>query len=294
MSAAPAATGFDAFIDRAWTDHADDSSGVAARLEGSLDLVDDAARVAPYARLVVHVFGEHLGEWERGKRVLARLRDRAQGYDAARVAARGIATLGYAGGDAAALEGLGVDDRIAALATAASAFAGRNDMDRALDTSAQALTAAAPGVADGSPALRALAAGGNNLAAALEERVDRTARQTRGMVDAARAGLAYWTRAGGWIEEERAEYRLSCSLLCAGEAHEAAERARRCLAVCDRHDAPAVERFYGTLALARADRALGDRASFDRLRDRARALHATMPDDERDACAADLAALDRR
>jgi len=285
-------TDFDAFVDDAWNDHADDPAGVAARLEASLDVVDDPARVAPYARLVTHVFGEHLGEWERGTRVLRRLRERADGDDAARAVGRSIAALGYGAGDASALEGLVLDDRIAALALAASAFAGRGDPDRALDTYAEALGAAAPGLADGSPALRALAAAGNNLAAALEERADRTPRQARGMVDAARAALAYWKRAGGWIEEERAAYRLSCSLLCAGEAGEAAERARQCLAICDRHGAPALERFYGTLALARADRALGDRASFDRLRDRAHALRASMPDDERDACARDLAALD--
>jgi len=283
--------GFDAFIDSAWTDHADDPSGVASRLEGSLDLVDDAARVAPYVRLVVHVFGEHLGECERGARLLARLRDRAHGGDAMRVVARGIATLRYQDGDPAAFDGLPVDDRIAAMAIAASAFAARDQVDRALDSYAGALDAAGPGLADGSPAVRALAAGGNNLAVALEELADRTARQTRGMVDASRAALAYWKRAGGWIEEERAEYRLSCSLLRAGEPREAAERARRCLAICERHDAPAFERFHGTLALARADRALGDRASLERLRDRARALHASMPDDEREACARDLEAL---
>jgi hypothetical protein len=284
-------SGFDAFLDRAWTDHADDPAGVAARLEASLDRVDETARVAPYARLAMHVFGEHLGEWERGIRVLRRLRERADGDDAARAVDRSVAALAYGSGDASALEGLVLDDRIAALALAASAFAGLGDPDRALDAYARALDAAAPGLADGSPALRALAAAGNNLAAALEERADRTQRQTRGMVDAARAALVYWKRAGGWLEEERAEYRLSCSLLCAGEAAEAAERARRCLAICDRHDAPAFERFYGTLALARADRARGDRASFDRLRDRARALRDAMPDDEREACERDLAAL---
>jgi hypothetical protein len=285
---------FAAFVESAWNDHADDPAGVAARLEDSLGLVDDATRVVPFARLATHVFGEHLGEWKRGTRLLARLRERAGSDDAAaRAVDRGTATLGYAGGDESALEGLAVDDRIAALATASSAFATRGEIDRALDAYSLALAAAAPGLADGSPALRALAVGGNNLAVALEELEGRTASQTQGMVDAARAALAYCTRSGGWMQEERAEYRLSCSLLRAGEASEAQERARRCLAICDRHDAPAFERFYGTLALAHADRALGDRASFERLRDLARALRATMPDDERDACAADLAALER-
>jgi hypothetical protein len=285
---------FAAFVESAWTDHADDPAGVAARLERSLDMVEDAARVAPYARLVTHVFGEHLGEWDRGTRVLERLRERAHGDDATRAVVRSIATLGYGGGDATVLTTLNVDDRIAALATAASAFAGRGEPDRALDAYAEALRAAVPGLADGSPALRALAAGGNNLAAALEERTDRTERQTRGMVDAARAALAYWKRAGGWVEEERAEYRLSCSLLSAGEAREAIDAARRCIAVCDANDAPAFERFYGAAALARAQHDAGDRAAFERSRDAARAHYDRLPDDERSACEAELRALDAR
>ena len=250
---------YDAFIEQAWTDHGDDPAGVAARLEASIAIVDAPVRVASYARLVTHVCGEHLGEWRRGIEALESLRERARGDDAAtRAVARGIATLGHASGDATACSGLGRDDRVAALAMAASAFAGRGEHGRALDAYAEALRDA-PGLADDSPGVRALAAGGNNLAAALEEKADRTERETRGMVEAAYAALANWKRAGGWLEEERAEYRLAMSLLAAGDAFESSEHARRCLDVCARHDAPPFERFFGTVALARAERALGDR-----------------------------------
>ena len=285
---------FDAFVAQAWQDHADDAEGVAGRLEASIGLVDAPARVAPYARLATHVFGEHLGQWRRGIDALERLRERARGDDAStRAVARGIAALRYAAGDAAALTDLGRDDRIAALALAASAFAGLSEHGRALDAYAEALRDA-DGLADDSPGVRALAAGGNNLAYALEIKPDRSERETRGMVDVAHAALAHWKRAGGWLEEERAEYRVAMSLLAAGDAYEASEHARRCLDICSRHDAPAFERFFGTVALALADRALGDAASFDLLRERARALHAGLPDDERAMADADLASLDAR
>ena len=286
---------YDAFVEQAWTDHADDPAGVAARLEQAAGLVDAPGRVGPYARLATHVLGEHLGEWRRGAGLLDRLRDTARGDDdATRAIARGIATLAYAAGDAGPLGTLDADDRMAALATASSALAARHEHGRALDAYGEALRVASAGVRDGSPALRALAVGGNNLAAALEEKADRTERETRGMVEAAYAALANWKRAGGWLEEERAEYRLAMSLLAAGDAFESAGHARRCLDVCARHDAPPFERFFGTVALARAERALGDAASFQRLRDGARALHAALPDDERTFADADLASLGDR
>jgi hypothetical protein len=283
----------DAFLERAWADHADDAAGVAARLDDAIAAIDGPAQVAAYARLVTHVFGEHLGAWDRGVDVLARLRGRAGGDDAAaRAVARGEAALAFGRGDATALRGLRRDDRVAALATVASALAARGDEARALDAFDDAL-AAADGLPDDSPAVRAIAVAGNNLAAALEGKPGRTARESRGMVDAAHAALAHWKRAGGWLEDERAEHRLAMSLLAAGDAFEAAEHARRCLDVCARHDAPAVERLLGTVALALAERALGDAATFQRLRDAARALAATLPDDERAMTADDLAALDR-
>ena len=61
------------------------------------------------------------------------------------------------------------------------------------------------------------AVAGNNLAATLEEKPDRDAFETEGMLTAAQGGLHHWKLAGGWMEEERAEYRLARSLLQAGD-----------------------------------------------------------------------------
>ena len=67
-------TEFDRFIETAWNDHADDSAGVAQRLRDHIDQVDRMERVAPYGRLISHVFGEHLGDWGAGVALLAVLR----------------------------------------------------------------------------------------------------------------------------------------------------------------------------------------------------------------------------
>jgi hypothetical protein len=142
----------------------------------------------------------------------------------------------------------------------------------------------------GAPALRALAIGGDNRAATLEEKPDRSAAETAGMVTAARAGLTYWKLAGGWLEEERAEYRLVRSLLQAGDAHAAVEAARRCVEVCERNDAPAFERFFGYAALAMALGAAGDTTAAT-ARATALDLHSQLPAADQRWCAADLAQL---
>jgi len=289
------ATDFDAFIETAWTDHADDAVGVADRLAASLGQVEAPAHVAPYARLVTHVYGEHLARYDDGVALLARLRALPAAQDAPEpqaAIARGVATLRYCAGDAAALEALPHDDRIVALATAAAAFVGQKAIRAAIDAYAAALGLASAGLADGSPALRALAVGGNNLAAELEEKPDRDAFETRAMLAAAQGGLDCWRRAGGWLEEERAEFRLSSSRRAAGEYDGAILHAERCLALCRAHDAPPLEHFFGLAALALAQRSAGLSDEFARTREAARECHTRIDPDDRAWCEAALASLD--
>jgi hypothetical protein len=285
---------FDAFIDSAWATHAEQPQATAERLAASLPRVETADQVPRYASLVTHVYGEHLGDIEGGIALLQRLGAQHAGASngaAQRALARHVATLRQVAGDPAPLAALDPEDRVAALAAAAAIHAGRSAFDAALDTFAQALQAAEAGLPDTSPATRALAIGANNLAAGLEEKTDRDARQTAGMVDAARAALTFWKRAGTWLEEERAEYRFARSLLQAGRATEAVERAHRCVEICERHQAPPFERFFAHVVLALAQRSAGDGAAFDAARAQARLWHAQVPADEQTWCASDLQEL---
>jgi len=280
-------TSFDSFLDAAWNDHADRPAEVAERLAGSTAVVAAPENVVPYARIVTHVYGEHLGEWRSGIALLEKLRELplARGReDIATALRRNVAALRYGEGDPHALDHLGVEDRIAALATASSALVSRDDCRRGLAAYAAALAAAEAGLPEGSPAIRALAVGGNNLAAALEERPDRTIEETRGMVNAAESGLKYWKIAGTWLEEERAEYRLAKSLQQAGEHAAAASAAQRCVAVCEANDAPAFERFFAAAALALAQRAAGNAVAGTQAREQALAFYAKVPADEQRWC----------
>ena len=278
---------FEQLIETAWTEHGDRPQEVADRLAVLLPMITSGEHVAPFARIVTHVYGEHLGEWRSGIALLEKLRELplARGReDIATALRRNVAALRYGEGDPHALDHLGVEDRIAALASASSALVSRNDCGRGLAAYAAALAAAEAGLPEGSPAIRALAVGGNNLAAALEERPDRTIEETRGMVNAAESGLKYWKMAGTWLEEERAEYRLAKSLLQAGERAAATSAAQRCVAVCEANDAPAFERFFAASALALAQRAAGNAVAGAQAREQALAFYAKVPADEQRWC----------
>ncbi len=283
---------FPAFLETAWSEHTDHPQEVADRLAQSLHRVTAAVDIAPFVHLLTHVFGEHLGQWQGGVDVLESLR-RTPAFDGAAEPAlnRSIAALRYAGGDDTALASLSVPDRVWALAAAASALAGRVEFTRALAAFAEALRLASAGLPSGSPAVRALAVAGNNLAAALEEKTDRDAGETQAMVTAAEAGLRHWKLAGTWLEEERAEYRLARSLLHAGEPVAAMQSAGRCLELCQRNDAPAFEQFFGYAVLALAQRAAGDHDAFSASRRRAWALREQVPVEERPWCETELEEL---
>jgi hypothetical protein len=173
----------------------------------------------------------------------------------------------------------------------AAAFAAQGRLPDATRHFRAARAAAAPGIGDGDPAIRALAVTSNNLAASLEERPSRDAEETRVMLDAARAGLEYWARAGGWTETERAEYMLAKCLLAAGDARGALPHARQCVAICERNDADAFERFFAQSVTALAYRALGDAGQYDLTKATALALHATLTADQKPWCESTLLLL---
>lgn len=282
------------FITAAWADHAEQPEQVAHRLAEVVPRAQSTADVAPLANLVVHVHGEHLGRWDEALVLLARLHAGpavAGDAAAADAVARATATLRLARGDADALDGLAPAERAAALAGAAAVLTGRREIGRAGAALAAALAAAESGLPAGSPALRALAVAGNNIAAELEERASRSPDETALMLRAAEVGLGYWTLAGTWLQHERAAYRLARCRLAAGLADDALASARQCLAICEDNDAPAFERFFAQAVVALASRAAGDAATGDTMRTAALACHATLPEDEKRWCEAELAEL---
>lgn len=284
---------FEEFIRTAWAEHADQPDDVAERLALSLDRVELPAHVAPFAGIVTHLFGEHLARYDDGVELLESMRRLPACHgqaEALGIVSRSVAALRFASGEERALDVLAPQDRISVLANASGAILGQNDFGRAIAAYDEALRLARKHRPE-ARAQRSLAVAGNNLASSLEEKADRSASETEGMLRAAEAALTYWAQAGTWLEVERAEYRLTRSLLQAGQAGAAIEHARECIAVCAANDAPAFERFFGEAVLAIAQRSAGDSAGFAAARERALALFTQVPDDEQQWCAPELKEL---
>ena len=151
--------------------------------------------------------------------------------------------------------------------------------------SAQALgllqTDEAAALAQGnSEAGKAFAATANNVAGHLQDSPRGDAARDTLMLQAAALARRAWASAGGWMQVERADYRLALCHAAAGQGAEAVEHARRCLAGCvaAADQADAMEHFFAHEALVRAHQAAGDAAAAGAALQRMQALLPDIPE----------------
>ncbi len=251
---------FDERLGAAWKTHADDPAGAAAQVGSALlAAVSSSADLMALAHLGHHLWGAHLNQPPGGLSLLQDLRAHpACDADALAALARYRASLLLTHEQPQALDGLPDADQTRAMGLAAANLAEVNPA-----RASQLLQAAAARVPPlttppGDPMARAVAVAGNNIAAAMEEVPRQTPAQRDMMILAARTARTYWAIAGGWLEVERAEYRLSNSWRVAGNAAQARQHAQACLALVAQHQAPPLERFFALEALALAAHAAAD------------------------------------
>jgi hypothetical protein len=272
---------------RAWSEHGADPGGVADRLEQLADRITPT-EVPKLAQLVVHVLGEHLAEYQRGRRLIARMselgRVAADGATSSIEALdRSLAVFALCDGELAEADALfaGFGSRRPsqeawALALAAGAVSVHGRLEEASQWLARAATLAHR-LPNGDPAVRAVAATANNVAVTLEGRQDRTPQEVSLLRSAAQVARIAWERAGTWLEVERAEYRLAATSLSLGEPHAAVAHAEACLLVCLGNEAPAYELAYAYEMLARTRHALGDDEGARTARDALATISAAVP-----------------
>lgn len=295
------------FVSLGWRDHATDAEGVFRRLPAGVDLVREPGHLTALAALVVHVSGEHLGRWTEGVEILESL-ERLPVFDAAsregKFVVRSKAVLHRCAGNhdeearffAASRTGDGAaeaSDRIRVLAVTSAAFLGQKRLAESRRDFEEALTLASYGPTSEDPAVRALAVTGNNIACELETRPHLTDDERSLMLRAAHAGRDFWLIGGGWMEAERADYRLAMSYIKAGDPATALTHARRCFAIIEENGSDPGEAFFAHEALARAQLAGGDAQASRHERDKMSTLLPGVADESfRSFCAQELAKLE--
>ena len=298
----------DEFVSQGWVEHANDAAGVFARLPEGLPLISESRHFPAFAALVVHVSGEHLGRWVDGVALLTKL-ERLPAFDAAstegKSVARSKAILHRCAGNrdeearcfAASRTGGDVteaSDRIRVLAVAAAAFLGQKRLADARRDFEKAVSLAGYGPTANDPAARALAVTGNNLACEFENMAALTDDERAMMLFAAQVGREFWAIAGGWMEIERAEYRLAMSHIRAGDPATALAHGHRCLSIVQANGSDPGEAFFAHEAIARACLAAGDVVASRRERDSMDTLLPAIGDESfRAYCAGELAKLDQ-
>ena len=245
---------YDKFISECWNDHDKKSEDVARRLGGNLRLLESPEQVAQYVSIVTHTFGGHLGQWQQGIELLRQIADK---FDEKSVY-RGLATLYYCADDQESFTKSlsSIDDadaRLSVLSMASTELLASGDTGRALVAFENVLAEVSE--TTGKVAARTLAVSGNNMACELEEKTDRTEKETTLMLIAATTARKYWEIAGTWENVERAEYRLSQSMLAGGKLDQALIHANECKRICVENDAAPLEHFFAHEALTRIHRA---------------------------------------
>lgn len=279
---------FNEFLNAGWSQHGENPEATIAGLEDGLALCASPADVSALVQLTTHLYTEHVQRFVEGERKLREFAkvDFVKGSPAEFAIQRAIMTLRLCedvSDSQTDRMGLTPSDFSRSYAQASSALA-RRDSLRAEKYLKQAL-ALADSVEMTVDLAKTLAIAGNNSASRLEELSDLTDQQTGLMILFAETARKYWEIAtkdtdDGWLNVERAEYRLAKSLLKARDFVRARTHAQNCLDIAKANQAPALEIFFAYEALALISKA-ENAGSFESLKNQAREeFEKITPDDQ--------------
>jgi len=282
MTSAPVASPLDDLTGAAMAAHVRDAAGATARLlnEGPPLLAQAAGSdLEAFLRAAEHIALGHADDSPALQALLAAVGAQQARHPAlAQPLLRAQAALALAADlHTDLLAGLPAPERVRAHYNAALARTRRRDFAAALQLVDAATAHAAP---DDEPAQRAIAALTNNLASDLREylRPGDTAAATL-MVEVAHRSHGHWTRCGGWLDVERADWQVAMCAAAAGDGPRALGHARAGLAACGANNADDYEFCFAWQALAVAALAAGEHELAREARDAMAQRLALLPDE---------------
>lgn len=234
---------FNEYLQNAWSLHTTDSKKVADEIKENFKLMQSEDDVMSMARLIVHVCGEHLGDWERGISLLKKLKNNATVKDKNEMN-RNMAILNLGNFPDTTLDNFSDSDKSIIYAKTASALANLGGTKNALKFYQLACKLADENLTKQDLAIKTLAISGNNIANTLEDKKNRSEKDNELMLFAAKKARVYWEIAGTWLEVERAEYRLSKTNLQLQDFNQAIIHAEACQKIIVENKAAPLEAFF--------------------------------------------------
>ena len=246
---------FAEYLSVAWSTHATDPRKVADEFKQNFNLMESADDVMSMTRLIVHVCGEHLGEWTKGIELLRKLKNNATINDPSEMN-RYMAILNLGNNPYTSIDNFSPSDQARIYASTSSALAnlgGLKNSEKFLKLASEIISTQ---LSSEDAANKALAMAGNNIACSLEDKIERDGAEVQLMILAATLARKYWEIAGTWKEVERAEYRLSKTFFKAGIFDKSLIHAKNCLEINSQNQNEALEVFFGLEALALVEKAM--------------------------------------
>jgi len=270
-------------INGGWGRHETETEAVASELEEHVGLVADPGQAAAFSALASHAVGEHLGDWARAAR---RIEGAVNGIQDDPALTSSLILLGVslefgedADGAAAAFDrarALAGDDAVVGVRThlaRASAYMGVGTSADLLREHQSAMEIVGE-MSETASVDRLVAIVSNNVASHLMGQRELSREEADGMLRVAGVAKASWTRAGDWVNHERADYLMALVHNRISEWAEGLAAADAGLATISTNGEEKVDEAFLQLARAQALAGLGEDADRDGALQRADALAA--------------------
>ena len=270
---------FKEYLSDAWSIHATEPKKIADEFKQHFNLMESEDDVMAITRLIVHVCGEHLGEWTRGIELLRKLKNNATIKDPSEMN-RYMAILNLGNNPYTSIDNFSPSDQARIYASTASALThlgGLKNAEKFLKLASEIISTQLP---KEDAANKALAMAGNNIACSMEDKSQLDNSEVQLMILAATLARKHWEIAGTWKEVERAEYRLARSYLKAGQLNESLQHAKTCLEINSQNNNEALEVFFGLEALALVLKELKNPEGFNDALEKMKATYSQLSNED--------------
>ena len=271
---------FKEYISEAWSSHRTNPKKVADEFKQNFNLMETEEDVMSMTRLIVHVCGDHLGDWLRGIELLRKIKNNATISDSSEMN-RYMAILNLGNNPNTAIENFSPSDQARIYASTASALVTLGGLKNAEKFLKLAEEISSHLLKD-DPANQAVAIAANNIACALYDKTECSSSEIELMIFASTTARKYWEIAGTWKEIERAEYRLANTYLKAESFDKALIHARACLDIVSENKSEPIELFFAYEVLALVEKARNNMTVFQNALEQMKVVYSGFSTEEQD------------